>query len=119
MTDQCCLWCCTPFKPRTDGLKAQRFCRALCRKAFYAACRTWAVQGVLDGALSLEQSGKPRQQRARWLQRKVALRAPGAALKVIASPTPRQRLASHMVHFWSRPTFHTTGQRGEMWLLRC
>jgi hypothetical protein len=58
MTDQCCLWCCTPFKPRTDGGKAQRFCRALCRNAFYAACRTWAVQGVLDGALSLEAIGK-------------------------------------------------------------
>ena len=120
MTDQCCLWCCTPFKPRTDGGKAQRFCRALCRNAFYAACRTWAVQGVLDGALSLEAIGKASPATCTLV---TAQRYPpghrGAANKVIASLTLPQRLAGHTVHFWSRPTSHTTSRRGEMWRLRC
>jgi hypothetical protein len=109
-----------PFKPRTNGGRAQRFCRALCRRTFYAACRTWAVQGVLDGALGLEAIRKASPATCTLV---TAQRYPpghrGAANKVIASLTLPQRLAGHTVHFWSRPTSHTTSQRGEMWRLRC
>src|SRR6516162_5379279 len=48
MTTRCCLWCHAPFKPRTNGGKTQRFCRTLCRKSFYSACRAWAVQAVFE-----------------------------------------------------------------------
>jgi len=54
LVDPKCLWCGKHFRPRRDGGKAQRFCSAACRGAFYAACRTWAARAVFDGVLSLD-----------------------------------------------------------------
>jgi hypothetical protein len=49
----CCLWCDGAFQPHRGGSE-QRFCSSSCRTAFHGACRTWAVQAVLDGRLSLK-----------------------------------------------------------------
>ena len=46
LVDPKCLWCGKHFRPRRDGGKAQRFCSAACRGAFYAACRTWAARAT-------------------------------------------------------------------------
>jgi hypothetical protein len=48
-----CLWCREPFKPRSDGGRAQRFCSPVCRRALDRAARTWLREAVADGTLTL------------------------------------------------------------------
>jgi hypothetical protein len=48
-----CAWCDRSFRPRQDGGKQQKFCRPSCRRAFHAAGRTWVLDAVASGALTL------------------------------------------------------------------
>jgi hypothetical protein len=99
VTNHWCLWCDAPFKPRTNGGKAQRFCRALCRKSFYSACRAWAVQAVFEGALSLEAIRKASPSTCTLATaRSCPSGLGGAAHEAIASPTTPQRLAAHIAN---------------------
>ena len=50
-----CLWCEVLFERRRDGRRAQRFCSASCRSAFFSAARRWAVKGVETGILTVGQ----------------------------------------------------------------
>ena len=47
-----CSWCTRLFRPRRGG-HAQRFCRPACRRAFHAAGRTWVLDAIASGALTL------------------------------------------------------------------
>jgi hypothetical protein len=51
--DHVCLWCGREFTARCDGGKAQRFCRPACRRAFHAAARTWALDAIASGRLTV------------------------------------------------------------------
>ena len=48
----CCLWCGSPYKPRTSGGSGQRFCRPACRNAFWTGARRWVLRAVEAGLLS-------------------------------------------------------------------
>jgi hypothetical protein len=48
----CCLWCTSPYKPRTSGASGQRFCRRACRNAFWTGARRWVLRAVEAGLLS-------------------------------------------------------------------
>ena len=48
-----CAWCDRPFRARQSGGRAQRFCRPFCRRAFHAAVRSWALDAISDGTLTL------------------------------------------------------------------
>jgi hypothetical protein len=48
-----CAWCASPYTPRRDGGKAQRFCGPDCRAAFHRALRQWAIGQLELGAVSL------------------------------------------------------------------
>ena len=48
-----CPWCNRLFRPRQDGGKQQKFCRPSCRRAFHAAGRTWMLDRIASGALTL------------------------------------------------------------------
>jgi hypothetical protein len=50
----CCLWCGSPYKPRTSGGSGQRFCRPACRHAFWRGARRWVWKAVQAGLLSAE-----------------------------------------------------------------
>ena len=50
-----CPWCDRPFRPRQSGGRAQRFCRLSCRRAFHAAVRSWALDAIADGNLTIEE----------------------------------------------------------------
>jgi hypothetical protein len=56
-----CCWCEQPFQPRQTGGRMQRFCRPSCRRAFHAVVRSWALNAITDGTLSIEEirSGPP------------------------------------------------------------
>jgi hypothetical protein len=49
-----CLWCGETFKQRTDGGKAQRFCRPACRRAFETASRRFVAEAIAGGALTVD-----------------------------------------------------------------
>jgi hypothetical protein len=53
MTSHCCLWCQTPFSPRSDGGRRQRYCSSTCRRFFDGAARAWVRQAVNNGTLTL------------------------------------------------------------------
>ena len=53
MTTHYCLWCHTPFKPRADGGKLQRYCSPDCRRTFDRAARAWVRGAVATGTLTL------------------------------------------------------------------
>jgi hypothetical protein len=46
-----CPWCDRRFRPRRTGGRAQKFCRPLCRQAFHAAARAWALRAIAIGAV--------------------------------------------------------------------
>jgi hypothetical protein len=48
----CRSWCGRAFEPRTSGGSCQRFCRAVCRQAFWSAARRWVWKAVEAGLLS-------------------------------------------------------------------
>jgi len=48
-----CLWCAGPFTPMNNGGRRRRFCRDECRIACYDAGRTWAVEALADGRLTV------------------------------------------------------------------
>jgi hypothetical protein len=48
-----CPWCDRRFQARQTGGRAQRFCRASCRRAFHAALRSWALDAIAKVALEL------------------------------------------------------------------
>jgi hypothetical protein len=50
-----CPWCDRPFRARQTGGRMQRFCRPACRRAFHAVVRTWALDAIADGTLSIEE----------------------------------------------------------------
>ena len=52
---QFCPWCDRPFRARQTGGRVQRFCRPSCRRAFHAIVRTWALDAIADGTLSIEE----------------------------------------------------------------
>jgi hypothetical protein len=48
-----CQWCGKSFKPRSEGGKAQRFCRPACRRALDAAGRRWIAAALASGSLTI------------------------------------------------------------------
>src|SRR6516165_3976529 len=48
-----CAWCGRPFQERQTGGRAQRFCRPSCRRSFHAAVRSWALDAIADGTLTV------------------------------------------------------------------
>ncbi len=55
-----CVWCNRPF-PAREGGRAQRFCRQSCRRAFHAAARSWVLDAITRGVLTIAdiRSGLP------------------------------------------------------------
>jgi hypothetical protein len=49
-----CLWCNGCFEPRSDGGRAQRFCRPACRHALDAAGRRWIAAALASGTLTID-----------------------------------------------------------------
>jgi hypothetical protein len=49
-----CTWCRRYFKPRSDGGRAQRFCRPACRRAFEAASRRFVAEAMAAGTLTVD-----------------------------------------------------------------
>ena len=54
MDEARCDWCHRPFRVRTTGGHAQRFCRSTCRRAHDAAGRRWVAAKLADGTLTVE-----------------------------------------------------------------
>jgi hypothetical protein len=50
-----CVWCDRPFRARQTGGRSQRFCRPFCRRSFHAAVRTWAIDAIANGTLTVAQ----------------------------------------------------------------
>jgi hypothetical protein len=48
-----CSWCNQLFRARHGGGRGQRFCRPSCRRAFHAAARSWALDAIASGALTV------------------------------------------------------------------
>src|SRR5271163_2024931 len=48
-----CSWCDRPFRVRQTGGRANRFCQPSCRRAFHSAVRTWALDAIANGALTV------------------------------------------------------------------
>jgi hypothetical protein len=48
-----CMWCGTPFEPRRDGGRAQRFCSPTCRRALDAAVRRYVNEALACGTLTI------------------------------------------------------------------
>ena len=48
-----CQWCERPFGARQTGGRAQRFCQPTCRRAFHFAVRTWALDAIANGTLTV------------------------------------------------------------------
>jgi hypothetical protein len=48
-----CYWCERSFRPRRSGGQAQRFCRPSYRRAFHATLRSWALDALAAGVLTL------------------------------------------------------------------
>ena len=48
-----CSWCNRPFRARQSGGRAQQFCRPSRRRAFHAAARSWALDAIAKGVLTL------------------------------------------------------------------
>ena len=53
-SDPVCLWCGAALGSASHPGSERRFCSAKCRQALHAACRSWAVQAVYEGRLSLD-----------------------------------------------------------------
>ena len=49
-----CLWCGLDLPSASHPGSERRFCSSKCRQALHAACRSWAVQAVYKGSLSLD-----------------------------------------------------------------
>jgi hypothetical protein len=56
-----CFWCHRPFRTRRTGGRSQRFCRPSCRRALHTATRSWALNAIESGALTVAdiRSGLP------------------------------------------------------------
>jgi hypothetical protein len=52
MEDARCDWCDRPFRVRTTGGHAQRFCREACRRALDRAGRRFIAEAIADGTLT-------------------------------------------------------------------
>jgi hypothetical protein len=52
-TPTSCPWCEKPFRARQTGGWVQRFCQPFCRRAFHAAVRSWALDAIAGGTLTL------------------------------------------------------------------
>jgi hypothetical protein len=50
-----CEWCEQPFRLGVRRGSARRFCSAVCRMAFHAAARRWALAAIERGELRLDQ----------------------------------------------------------------
>jgi hypothetical protein len=48
-----CPWCGRGFRPRVSGGRTQRFCQPRCRRSFHAAARSWALDAVAAGTLTV------------------------------------------------------------------
>ena len=48
-----CAWCGRSFQERQTGGRRQRFCRPSCRRAFHTVVRSWALDAIADGTLTL------------------------------------------------------------------
>jgi hypothetical protein len=48
-----CLWCRRPFRLRRSGGHAQKFCRPACRRRYHAAARSWALNAIEIGGLTI------------------------------------------------------------------
>ena len=46
-------WCSRAFRGRQTGGRAQRFCQPVCRRALHAAARTWALDAIAAGILTV------------------------------------------------------------------
>ena len=53
-SDPACLWCGAALGSASHPGSERRFCSAKCRQALHGACRSWAVQAVYEGRLSLD-----------------------------------------------------------------
>lgn len=67
-----CTWCGATYTPRTNGGSAQRFCSALCRRNFGAACHIWAAAEYEAERVSIFTLKTALYQRARCAQRNPA-----------------------------------------------
>ncbi len=56
-----CVWCNRPFRVRGGGGRPQRFCRPSCRRSFHAAARSWVLDAITRGVLTIAniRSGLP------------------------------------------------------------
>ena len=54
-----CAWCGGPYQERQTGGRTQRFCRPSCRRAFHTAVRSWALDAIADGTLTLAEVRSP------------------------------------------------------------
>jgi hypothetical protein len=52
MDDARCDWCDRPFRVRTTGGHAQRFCGIGCRRSYDAAGRRFIAEAIADGTLT-------------------------------------------------------------------
>lgn len=48
-----CCWCSRPFQARQSGGRPQKFCLPSCRRAFHAAGRSWVLDRIASGALTV------------------------------------------------------------------
>ncbi len=74
-----CLWCNEPYRYRSTGGRAQRFCSSDCRVEFFSAARQWAIEAIERGELTVDQIRN----------------APGAAFTLV---TERSRVVRHLGH---------------------
>ena len=64
---QLCTWCGSAYELRRNGGSVQRFCSALCRRAFETACRIWAAQEYDAERISIFQLRTAFYERARCM----------------------------------------------------
>ena len=57
-----CLWCIAALPKGPNRGSKRRFCSSACRAAFHIACRSWAVQAILDGRLTVDAIRNARRQ---------------------------------------------------------
>ncbi len=92
-----CLWCNAAFEPRASGGSPQRFCSALCRRAFDTACRKYAAAEVEAGRLQVSALRMALRQRARCSESRLGLRATPGAPKAPTRPDGALRVVADNV----------------------
>ena len=89
-----CVWCGSPFGPRTTGGKPQRFCGESCRREFWQKLRAWALLAVDTGLLPVEALKRVTARRASSTGRLQAETDRPDCRPGISRPPRQRRLAS-------------------------